>query len=78
LPTAKVTSIQTLDGIFTTRYPLEFEIDVALGVGIEGDVDNMSIFAFAFGADVVFEFFDPGVAFFPISPLVFCCPKYVK
>lgn len=46
---------------------VELEIDVALGVGIEGDVDDVAVFGFAFGADVIFEFFDPGVAFFSVE-----------
>jgi hypothetical protein len=66
LPTAKVPSVQPLDGIFASTDTLELEIDVALGVGIEGDVYHVAILFFAFGTDVVFELFDPGVAFFSV------------
>ena len=35
LPTAKVSSVQTLDCILATADTLELEIDVARGVGVE-------------------------------------------
>lgn len=69
LPTAKVSSIQSFDGIFASADTLELEVNIALGVGIERDVDDMAILLFAFSSDIVLEFFDPRFTFFPVGPL---------
>jgi hypothetical protein len=66
LPTAKVSSVQSLDGVLASADPVELEVDVALSVGVEGDVHDMAVFFFAFGADIVFEFFDPDLTFFSV------------
>ncbi len=64
LPTAKIPAVEALDGIFAARYALEFQVDVALGVGVERNVHHVAVLFLAFGAHVVFEFFDPGFTFF--------------
>lgn len=64
-PAAKVSSVQALDGIFTTLNLVEFEVNVTLGVRIDGNMDNMSVLLLSFCSDVVFEFFDPVIAFLP-------------
>ncbi len=67
LPTAKVPPIETLDGIFASADTFEFEVNVAGSIWIEGDVDDMAVLLLAFGADIVFELFDPSVTFFSIQ-----------
>lgn len=64
LSPAEESAVETLDGVFAALDLVEFEVDITLGVGIEGDVDDLAVFFGAFGADVVFELFDPGFAFF--------------
>jgi hypothetical protein len=66
LPTAKEATVQALNGFLTARDSLEFEVDVALSVRIQGDMNNLAVLVLAFGFDVVFELFDPGVAFFSV------------
>ena len=67
LPTPKEPAVETLDGILSTLDLVELEVDVALGVGIKGNVDDFAVFLGAFCTDVVFEFFDPGVTAFPLK-----------
>lgn len=64
LSPAEESAVETLDGVFAALDLVEFEVDITLGVGIEGDVDDLAVFFGALGADVVFELFDPGFAFF--------------
>lgn len=64
-PAAKVSSVQALDGIFTALDFVELEIDVTLGVRIDGNMNNVSILPLSFRSNVVFEFLDPVVALFP-------------
>lgn len=64
LSPAEESAVEALDGVLAALDLVEFEVDVALGVGIEGDVDDLAVFFRALGADVVFKFFDPGFAFF--------------
>lgn len=67
----KEAAVQSLDGILAAGHLVEFEVDVAGGSGVEGDVYDVPVFFFAFGADVVFEFFGPGVAFFSVGVVRF-------
>ena len=77
LPTAEIPPVEALDGILAARYPLEFQVDVALGVRVERDVDDVAVFLFALGAYVVFEFFNPTVAFFSIAFVSGVCQSSV-
>jgi hypothetical protein len=69
LPTAKETAIEPLDCVLASLDAVELEVDVPLGVGVKGDVDDVAVFFFAFGADVGFELVDPAVAFFSVGSL---------
>lgn len=70
LSPAEESAVEALYGVLAALDLVEFEVDVALGVGIEGDVDDLAVFFRALGADVVFKFFDPGFAFFSSCLLV--------
>ena len=59
LPTTEETSIETFNGVLSTLYTIKLEVNVTLSVWIERNVYNMTIFVFAFGFDIIFEFFDP-------------------
>lgn len=52
-PAAKVSAVQALDGILASRYLVEFEVDVTLGVGVNRYVDYVSILGLRFLADIV-------------------------
>jgi hypothetical protein len=69
LPTAKESPVETLDCILAALHPVKLEVDVALSVGIEGNVHHMAIFIFALCADIVFELLDPRFAFLPTAKL---------
>jgi hypothetical protein len=63
LPTTKETSIQSLDCILASLYPVEFEVDIALRIRIERNVDNVTILLVALGFDIVLELLHPSVTF---------------
>jgi len=65
LPTTKETPVETLDCVFAPLNLVEFEVDIALRIRVKGDVNNVTVLAFAFGTNVIFELLDPGVTFFP-------------
>jgi hypothetical protein len=69
LPTTEESAVQTLDRILPTLHSIELEIDVALGIWIECNVDHMTVLLFAFGTDIILELFDPGFALLPIRKL---------
>lgn len=64
---AKIPAVQTLDGILTARDLVEFEVDISLGVGIDGDVDDVTVFGLGLSTHVVFKLLDPVVALFPFE-----------
>lgn len=66
---AKIPAVQTLDGILTARDLVELEVDISLGVGIDGDVDDVTVLGLSLSTHVVFELLDPVVTFFPIESL---------
>ena len=53
-------------------HSIELEIDIALGIRIECNVDHVTVLLFAFGTDIVLEFFDPGFALLSIRKLAIC------
>lgn len=57
----KETTVEALDGVLSTLYTVELQIYVALGVRIYRYVNNMAIFFFAFLANVILQFLDPGI-----------------
>ena len=67
LPSTEESAVKPLDCILASLYLVKFEVDITLSVRIEGDVDNLAIFLGALGTDIVFKFFDPDFAFFPVA-----------
>ena len=67
LATAEEAAVETLDGVFAALHRREFEVDVALRVGVEGNVHDVAVLLFALGTDVFFELLDPGIAFLAAS-----------
>ena len=72
LPTTEESAVQALDRILPTLHSIELEIDIALGIRIECNVDHVTVLLFAFGTDIVLEFFDPGFALLSIRKLAIC------
>lgn len=68
-PAAKVSAVETQDGILASLNLVELQVDITLGVGVERDVDDVSILLFSFLTDVIFQFFSPVLAFFPVTVL---------
>ena len=69
LSAAKEAPVETFDGVFPSLDPIELEIDLALGVGIQGNVDDVSVLLLTLGSDVVLQLLDPGLALLPGEPL---------
>ena len=65
MPSSEESAVKTLDSILATLNPVEFEIDIALGIGVYRNVNDSAIFLVALSSNIVLEFFDPGFAFFP-------------
>jgi hypothetical protein len=57
--TAKVTTVQSLDGIFTPLDLIELDINVTLRVRVDSDVEDVAVFVFGFLADLILQFLDP-------------------
>ena len=53
-PSAEKSTVKSLDSVLAALNPIEFEVDVALGIRIYSNVNNVTVFIFAFSADVVF------------------------
>lgn len=62
LPTAKEPPVQAFDGVLATLDSVELEIDVTLAIGFERNVNDVAVLFLAFGLDIFFSLFDPGVA----------------
>jgi hypothetical protein len=61
-PATKVPTIQAFDGILASCYAFEFDVNIAVTVGIDGNVDDFPIRGIAFQLDILFQFFDPVLA----------------
>jgi hypothetical protein len=46
---------------------VELEIDIALRIAVEANVDHMAIFIFGFLSNVILQFLDPCFTFFPVE-----------
>lgn len=69
LASSEVSAVKAFDGIFAALYTVKFQVDVTLRVWIHGDVDYVTVLVIAFMTDIVFQFFHPAVAFFPVREL---------
>jgi hypothetical protein len=67
LTSAEESTVQPLDGVFAALDPIEFEVDVALGVRIYSNVNDVTILFFALSADVILQLLDPGLSFFSVA-----------
>ena len=56
----EVSTIQTLEGFLTTGDRVEFHKDLAIGVGVHSDVNDLAILAIALSLDFVLKIFSPG------------------
>ena len=54
LSPAKKSPVEALDRVFASLYSIEFEVDVALRVWIQRNMDNVAVLLFTFGLDIVF------------------------
>ena len=64
-PAAKISAVETFDSVFAALHFVKLEVDVALGVGINGNVDHVAILGLGLLPDVVLEFLDPSIALLP-------------
>lgn len=71
-PTAKVSSVETLDRVLSALHAVELEVNVALAVWVEGDVHDVAVLLLCLGADVVLELFLPVLSSFPGILLAVC------
>lgn len=45
-PAAEVTTIEALDCVLASLHLVKLEINISLGVGFDGDVDDVAVFVF--------------------------------
>lgn len=64
---AKVSTVETLDGVFAALDFVKLEVNVSFRVRIDRDVDNMPISLFRFLSNLIFELFDPVVALLTVG-----------
>ena len=70
----KVPTVKTLKGFLTTRHRIELDVNIAVGVRVNSDVNDFTILLVALGPDFGFEVFYPAVApilLFPNSHISF-------
>jgi hypothetical protein len=51
---AKVSAVETFDRVLAALDLVKLEVDVAGGVGVDGDVDNVSVLLFGFLSNIIF------------------------
>lgn len=68
-PSVKVAAVESLDGVLSARNLVELEVDVALGVGVEGDVHDAAVLLRSFLPDFVLELLGPVLAHLPVAGL---------
>ena len=66
LSATEESAVEALDGVLAALHTIKFEIDIALGICVERDVDNMSILFLTLGTNIIFELLDPDVAIFSV------------
>ena len=52
-------AVETLDGLFTSGDILEFHVDVAVGIGVHSNVNNLAVLGVALIFDLILKNFDP-------------------
>ena len=62
---AEIAAVQALDGVLSSLYLVEFQVNVSLRIRVEGDMDDMSVFIFGFLSNVILQFLDPALTLFP-------------
>ena len=68
----EVAAVETLESLLTARDRVELDVDVALGVGIDSNVYDLSVLLVALALDFCLEVFDPVAAevlLFPVDML---------
>ena len=66
-PATKVSAVETFDGILTALDFVKLEVDIASGVGVYCNVNNLAILLLALVANVVLELSGPVVATLPAT-----------
>ena len=68
-PSVKVAAVESLDGVLSARHLVELEVNVALGVGVEGDVHDVAVLLGSFLPDFILELLGPVLAHLPAAGL---------
>jgi len=66
-PATEEPAVQALDCFFASLYFFELDVNFSLAVGIQGNVNDMSILVLAFCFNVIFQIFNPGITSFSIG-----------
>lgn len=66
-PAAEVATVKALDGVLASLHLVKLEINVSLGVGLDGDVDDVAVFVFRLLTNILLQFLDPVVSLFPAN-----------
>jgi hypothetical protein len=64
LPSTKESSVEAFNGILASLYAIKLQVNVTLGVWIEGNVDDVSVLLLTFSFDIIFKLLGPGIPFF--------------
>jgi hypothetical protein len=58
----EVAAVETLESLLAAGDGIELDEDVALAIGVDGDVDDLAVLLAALALDLYFELLDPSVA----------------
>jgi hypothetical protein len=58
----EVATVETLESLLAAGDGIKLDEDVALAVGVDGDVDDLAVLFAALALDLYFELLDPAVA----------------
>lgn len=67
LSPAEETAVQALDGVLSALNLVKLQVDIALGVGVDGNVNDVAVFVLCFLTNVIFKFLNPVFALLPVD-----------
>jgi hypothetical protein len=62
-------TVESLQSLLSARDRVELDVDVTLGVGVNGDVNDLAVLLVALNSDFALEVLDPAVAVSLLFPV---------
>jgi hypothetical protein len=63
-------TVETLESLLSARYRVKLDVDVALGIRVNGDMNDLAVLLVALDSNLAFEILDPAIAvslLFPVN-----------